>query len=838
MTTHVFSPFPDHMVAPVHPDITEPKQVTVSGKTITQHDVHYQTLHAPFIMNYRLDNVKNPLFKDTYNQLLQHHKKPNGDAYRLADVMKYFKQLNPMQVMRDSNRRLKQKGKLSDAELQYFKKMGNNVTLFIHGYNVPYGEFAGKVHAEYVRGVTPFILSPLLANGIPRKATTTKSGITDVNYGTGDFISGPQNTTTAPPDISDFRLYVDDKTKVNVFRDYQELLKRFPQAKSIMTATPDSLYDEQGRVVLNNMELGDDDLNGTGMHNWLLNLEYQLNKAAGFQGFPELVQVSQGETIPYTRLLAIAWQGDPVNPLDYIAMELMAMATAPLVAELITQLHDAGVTVNVLAHSAGNALLTYAMELLGQDNKTNYINNAFMWEAAMPNTALSNDPKADTSLRQHWQTINAYKAVETMHVLYSEHDNVLGKIPVIEGKVDSKLKEKCETAGGGLSDAIEAYFIDVLDTLGLPNPIQSSYQFSQQIGYPLDNLLFDAQGRQWCYDKWLTQNQDLSSDNRFLGRAAFGATLNEQQQRLSTHFNDATQQTFDGAAALMGLLHALTHGHDAIGVALDYLAHSQNRERLKSLMKLLDAVDIDRFGATLADRYDKLIPEVITRSFLLFIADTAYVVESLAKDFVGFYTTARSSVFGAMHWVWGIAKQLCWLTLDSFSIEWVYHDLFKAVKWIINALLQVGDGISGDMDKKLRDMLGGMRQIVMPILTNFLQQGQFQDKLDGVIGIEQQVKQSIQVGEEMATILVTVMSTPGAGQTQAMGYTGPDLNDDSQRKMFTTNQLKVASGTKWLFHHSAMHYPSEDVFKQLYQGAIMSVEASPSYHFGQYPKQG
>ena len=253
-------------------------------------------------------------------------------------------------------------------------------------------------------------------------------------------------------------------------------------------------------------------------------------------------------------------------------------------------------------------------------------------------------------------------------------------------------------------------------------------------------------------------------------------------------------------------------------------------------MKLLDAVDVDRFGATLADRYDKLIPEVITRSFLLFIADTAYVVESLAKDFVGFYTTARSSVFGAMHWVWGIAKQLCWLTLDSFSIEWVYHDLFKAVKWIINALLQVGDGISGDMDKKLRDMLGGMRQIVMPILTNFLQQGQFQDKLDGVIGIEQQVKQSIQVGEEMATILVTVMSTPGAGQTQAMGYTGVDvINDTFFKHLHDQKQLNNADGTKWLFHHSAMHYPSEDVFANLYQKAIMGNQ-SPTYRFGNYPK--
>ena len=81
---------------------------------------------------------------------------------------------------------------------------------------------------------------------------------------------------------------------------------------------------------------------------------------------------------------------------------------------------------NVIAHSLGNRVLLTAMNELGKRDGRDFIDHAFLWEAAVPCTALSNDPSKDTTLKQNGHFENAYKAAKKITVLYSHWDWVLG----------------------------------------------------------------------------------------------------------------------------------------------------------------------------------------------------------------------------------------------------------------------------------------------------------------------------------------------------------------------------------------------------------------------------
>lgn len=73
-------------------------------------------------------------------------------------------------------------------------------------------------------------------------------------------------------------------------------------------------------------------------------------------------------------------------------------------------------------------VLLVAMNVLGQTNvRKEWIQIAFMWQPAVPDTALSNNPEKDTSILRNWNFIHAHRAARKIMVLHSNRDNVLGK---------------------------------------------------------------------------------------------------------------------------------------------------------------------------------------------------------------------------------------------------------------------------------------------------------------------------------------------------------------------------------------------------------------------------
>jgi hypothetical protein len=159
-------------------------------------------------------------------------------------------------------------------------------------------------------------------------------------------------------------------------------------------------------------------LNGGGAHSWFLHMEDNLNRATG--------QFDRSDYQKYTRMIHLAWSGD-VFDLDYMAAETNANQAGFALAGLIDQLVGEGIAVNVIAHSLGNRVLLVAMNLLGQmPGRRECIAHAFMWQPAVPDTALSNDPGRDTSVLRNWNFIHAHRAAKKIVVLYSDQDNILG----------------------------------------------------------------------------------------------------------------------------------------------------------------------------------------------------------------------------------------------------------------------------------------------------------------------------------------------------------------------------------------------------------------------------
>ena len=91
----------------------------------------------------------------------------------------------------------------------------------------------------------------------------------------------------------------------------------------------------------------------------------------------------------FTRFINIFWPGDIDSPLNYMEAVTNANKTGKQLIPLIQQLQQANITINVVAHSAGNIALLKLMNILGKQ-KLPPLDHVFLWEPAVPDDALSN----------------------------------------------------------------------------------------------------------------------------------------------------------------------------------------------------------------------------------------------------------------------------------------------------------------------------------------------------------------------------------------------------------------------------------------------------------------
>ncbi len=258
--------------------------------------------------------------------------------------------------------------------IEYFKANGNNATLFIHGYNVKFGQFAQGL------AVTQKTITPLSFNyGMPSAPITV-------------------NTLTPSADLPCSAIYRDDRI----------MKSQYGSAYDPATLTPDK----------------ETALNGNEAHKWLVHMEQNLNLAAGFDG---------KDYSNFNRLLACAWQGNPTQAYDYMAATAMTHFPATKIVAIIQQLKSAGLTVNVVCHSLGNGVLMNVLNQCGAQGTA--IDHVFMWDAAIPDDCFNTTPRQYFPIVINGQTINyeynyltAQQGAKAFTVLYSNNDNILGSI--------------------------------------------------------------------------------------------------------------------------------------------------------------------------------------------------------------------------------------------------------------------------------------------------------------------------------------------------------------------------------------------------------------------------
>ena len=259
-------------------------------------------------------------------------------------------------------------------------------------------------------------------------------------------------TVLAPPILFNFRqdvclanqkLQGDDLTTYQILSLYfaadQDSLASVKEMRTAFTEDELDFWVSQGNNATffihgYNVSFGresdpDDDLSASAAHQWFSAMECNLNIAAGFDG---------KDYTKYTRLIGIAWQGNPLSPVDFRVDYAMTQFPAERLLILLQQLSARGIAVNIMAHSCGNQVLLQALELAASAGIK--INHSFMWEPAVADNALTSSveallPMEFQNLKGDYVTLlapnvfpHAAQATEHVTVLYSDDDTILGSI--------------------------------------------------------------------------------------------------------------------------------------------------------------------------------------------------------------------------------------------------------------------------------------------------------------------------------------------------------------------------------------------------------------------------
>ena len=271
-----------------------------------------------------------------------------------------------------------------DTVITYFQTHGNNAVIFIHGFNVEAG--------NYVEQIPGFKTETVWVQERNDATTAEQLFPKDSKSDRTLCITTDMLNQAFPDSVNPQGNDITQEIKVN------------SQGARLWAASDDTC-DDANSV-----------LNGNAAHLWAVHMEHNLNVATG--------QFKPGQDYTkYTRILPIAWQGD-LGVTGYMDSELTANAAGIPLASVLNDLISAGIEVNIIAHSMGNRVMMTALEELATKYPGKKINHAFSWDAALPETALSNDPLQDKSARNNCHFPHAMEALNKITVLYSNNDTM------------------------------------------------------------------------------------------------------------------------------------------------------------------------------------------------------------------------------------------------------------------------------------------------------------------------------------------------------------------------------------------------------------------------------
>jgi uncharacterized protein involved in type VI secretion and phage assembly/uncharacterized Zn-binding protein involved in type VI secretion len=422
---------------------------------------------------------------------------------------------------------------IDPIDIQYFQNNGNNVTIFIHGYNVPLGqlgdEFSGVKTVE--------------------DATSEQDRIDAMLAGDKD------------PGVKYDQILVAAPYKSNIWRD-QNIVSHQLGVK----IDPNIFQDANDQET---------QLNGTGAMNWFVNMEKNLNQASGADfDDPESYE-------KYERMLHVTWSGDwgAANYQESVA-QAFSLVEATRLAETIALLKNKGLEVNLIAHSLGNAFLLETLRVLATTTKFKgvVVDHTFMWDAAVPNNVF-NRPKPKKHQYDRWDFKQALNATQKVTVLHSYNDNILGPFPnAQQQQADLHQVYKAKP----LAEWFCAYLCDMFN-------VQSLYNIAMAIGLET-HLILHAEVQELCYQNILqfhseliSQATDPEEQKRDFEQGKYMPDLQQQMHMVEKtgHYQSLIKQMDDGIKKMRAdwdnqnshLNIFFNAGHENIKALLDDLLH-------------------------------------------------------------------------------------------------------------------------------------------------------------------------------------------------------------------------------------------------------------------------
>ncbi len=356
---------------------------------------------------------------------------------------------------------------LDPLDIKYFKNNGNNVTVFIHGYNVEAGELVGEVVS-----LEEVIIPQAIMN------------IDETSELDADMIA--QESRKKGMITSDWKFSVKTAPyKSSILRDFNMVSTQINQPIDPVILA--NTWDEDGQ---------DNELNGSGAFNWFLHMEKNINQAAG----ADFTNPTAFET--YTRLLHVTWSGDQGSPnyMESVDESFMSYPAKKL-ANALAQLKNNGLEVNVIAHSLGNGFLLKTLQVLNHDYPNIQLDHVFMWDAAVPNNVF-NRPKPKNNTYDRWDFKNTLNAMQKLTVLHSYNDNILG--PFATGDNQKAKIEDVDKAKPAV-EWFSAYLCNILN-------LESLYCIAMALGVET-HLILRPEIQEMAYQSLLQHCQDLVANN-------------------------------------------------------------------------------------------------------------------------------------------------------------------------------------------------------------------------------------------------------------------------------------------------------------------------------------
>ena len=251
---------------------------------------------------------------------------------------------------------------------------GKNVTLFIHGFNVPLGKTGRFPTAKELGKIPAYDALPLSSEQVQTPY---------VYY--GDVVG---KVVGEQPTIRLNKMQTSRELKVD---RYRALEREF-----------------MGRDALS----------------WFPSVEYYLNLAASGKLSPSEPFTDWDK---YSRILGITWSGN-ISPANvFFRAEMYANETGRDLAKFIQEL-DKDTKINIITHSLGARVALSALNILGDfdGEYDNCIDNLIMLEAAVADNAITKNYTRENNPLAMELFPFAHKAVKSMRVMYSLEDGVLG----------------------------------------------------------------------------------------------------------------------------------------------------------------------------------------------------------------------------------------------------------------------------------------------------------------------------------------------------------------------------------------------------------------------------